>query len=60
MKLKRNIYFRGYYKTEPISNTLQINLDGGDLYIMSDKATGNDWHKRNINTLRHAAGFSGI
>jgi len=54
------LYFRGYNNSLPISNTLQINLEGGDLYIMSDKATGNDWHKRKINTLRHAAGISGI
>lgn len=24
---------------------------------MSDKAVGNDWKKRKIHTLRHAAGF---
>jgi hypothetical protein len=26
------------------------------MYVMSEKATGNDWKKKNILTLRHAAG----
>lgn len=29
----------------------------GDLYAMSVKATGNDWKKRKIYTLRHAVGW---
>jgi hypothetical protein len=33
-----------------------LTLQAGDLYIMSDKATGNDWKKSSILTLRHAAG----
>jgi len=44
-----------------IVNLLQlvkkINFNHGDIYIMSDKAVGNDWKKRKIHTLRHAAGF---
>jgi len=31
-------------------------LNDGDMYIMSDKAVGFDWKKRNTKTLRHAAG----
>jgi len=36
-----------------------IDLDGGDIYIMSDKATGNDWKRymRKGSHLRHAAGL---
>lgn len=37
---------------EPIN----IDLNHGDLYIMSEKAVGNDWLKRSKITLRHAAG----
>ena len=33
-----------------------VNLNHGDIYIMSDKAVGYDWKKRKIPTLRHAAG----
>jgi len=31
-------------------------LEDGDMYIMSEKASGFDWKKRSIYTLRHAAG----
>lgn len=45
-------YFNGERKGEPT----RINLSGGDVYIMSEKATGNDWKRKSIYTLRHAAG----
>jgi hypothetical protein len=31
-------------------------VDGGDVYVMSEKAVGTDWLKKNTLTLRHAAG----
>jgi hypothetical protein len=31
-------------------------LNDGDMYIMSDKAVGNDWKRSAIPTLRHCAG----
>lgn len=45
-------FCRGKVVGEPI----EVFLDSGDAYIMSEKAVGNDWKKRTINTLRHAAG----
>ena len=36
---------------------MRIDLSHGDMYIMSEKATGNDWKKSSIETWRHAAGF---
>ena len=33
-----------------------IQLNHGDMYIMSEKAVGNDWKLKNKPTLRHAAG----
>jgi len=33
-----------------------IELRGGDIYIMSEKAVGTDWKKKNVPTLRHSAG----
>lgn len=54
------LYYRGYEYGQPISNIIQINLEGGDLYFMSDKAVGYDWHKKNIPTLRHAAGITAL
>lgn len=39
-----------------VFDTIKLDLQDGDMYIMSDKAVGHDWKKRNIYTLRHAAG----
>lgn len=45
-------FCRGKVVGEPV----EVFLNSGDAYIMSEKAVGNDWKKRTINTLRHAAG----
>lgn len=45
-----------YLNSERISSILKIKLNSGDMYVMSDKAVGNDWKKRKIPTLRHASG----
>lgn len=50
------LHYRKYHNGEPISDVTTFNLEGGDLYIMSYKAVGNDWKKRKIPTYRHAAG----
>jgi len=33
-----------------------LSLNHGDMYVMSEKATGWDWKYRSRATLRHAAG----
>jgi hypothetical protein len=40
-----------------ISDPIKFILNNGDIYIMSDLATGKNWKKKKIPTLRHAAGF---
>ncbi len=40
----------------PVGNPIDILLNCGDVYIMSEKAVGADWKLRSIYTLRHAAG----
>ena len=40
----------------PVGDTIDITLNCGDVYIMSEKAVGADWKFRSIYTLRHAAG----
>ena len=37
-------------------NLNNLIIEHGDIYIMSEKAVGNDWLNSNIPTLRHAAG----
>jgi hypothetical protein len=38
------------------NDKLELTLNDGDMYIMSEKAVGTDWKKRSIASLRHAAG----
>jgi len=40
-----------------VSKSTKFVINHGDIYAMSEKATGNDWKKRSIYTLRHAAGL---
>jgi hypothetical protein len=49
--------YRWYIRGRQDSMQLNItDLGHGDLYMMSEKATGYDWKKSSIYTLRHAAG----
>ena len=50
------LYYQWYLNSEPIGTKLKIDLDGGDLYIMSEVAKGITWNKKDVFTLRHAAG----
>lgn len=43
----------------PVGRPVRITLDRGDAYIMSIKATGNDWKRTDLLTLQHAAGGFG-
>ncbi len=52
----RPIVWQYYYKYNPIGEKIQVLLEDGDMYIMSEKASGFDWKKKNIYTIRHAAG----
>jgi len=51
------LHYRWFNRGSPRPTIQTINLNSGDIYIMSEKATGNDWKHRSIhNTVRHAAG----
>lgn len=45
-----------YHRSERIGEPFCFNFGSGDLYLMSEKAVGNDWRKSSLYTLRHAAG----
>lgn len=47
--------FQWYRETERVGDMMTINLNHGDLLIMSEKAVGTDWRRRKISTLRHSA-----
>lgn len=48
--------YQWFQNGTPQGNPTVLQLHHGDMYVMSDKATGHDWKKRKIYTLRHAAG----
>jgi alkylated DNA repair dioxygenase AlkB len=50
------LHFQWYHRFRPVSTLITFTLSHGDLYVMSSKATGTDWKKSSIYTLRHSAG----
>tara|TARA_B110001452_G_scaffold248841_1_gene235910 strand:- start:285 stop:989 length:705 start_codon:yes stop_codon:yes gene_type:complete len=52
-----SLCFNWFKDCKPIGKKFETILNSGDIYIMSEKATGNDWRKKKIiYTLRHSAG----
>ena len=52
------LHYHWFHEGKPIGDTIKLTLNHGDLYVMSEKATGFDWKKKKEPTLRHAAGCS--
>lgn len=50
------LVYQWYFNSKPLGEKIRLDLNDGDIYFMSEKATGNDWKKKLIYTLRHAAG----
>ena len=50
------ICFNWFKGSKPLGTTFTTQINSGDIYIMSEKATGYDWKKRSLYTLRHSAG----
>ena len=50
------LHYQWYYENEELGPRIKLSIDDGDIYIMSEKATGYDWKKKSLLTLRHAAG----
>jgi len=50
------LYYQWFYHSNPLGERITIPLNAGDIYVMSEKAVGQDWRKKNIPTLRHATG----
>jgi hypothetical protein len=51
------LYYQWYQNSEPVGERIQVVLEDGDMYAMSEKAVGFDWLKKKIPTLRHASGI---
>jgi alkylated DNA repair dioxygenase AlkB len=52
------LYFQWYHKHNRVGNKIRVDLDGGDIYVMSELAVGTNWKKSTLYTLRHATGAS--
>lgn len=50
------ICFKWWYRNKSFGNLLNIELNNGDAYVMSEKTVGSDWKKSSIPTIRHSAG----
>jgi hypothetical protein len=50
-----DLQYQWFYKSEPVGKRVKVMLNDGDMYVMSEKAVGFDWLKKNTYTLRHAA-----
>jgi hypothetical protein len=50
------LYFQWYFDHERIGARVEIELNDGDMYVMSEKAVGTDWKSSTVFTLRHATG----
>ena len=50
------LYYQWYLRGEAVGPMIQVDLSGGDMYVMSEKAVGTDWKLRSVATLRHGTG----
>lgn len=50
------LHYNWFKNGIPIGKTAKFIINSGDIYVMNEKATGNDWKKKSLYTLRHAAG----
>lgn len=53
-----DIHYQWFKEGKPTGKRIMVPLNGGDIYLMSEKAVGTDWKKKKIFTLRHATGCS--
>ena len=50
------LHYQWFYRQQPHGDRIELRLEHGDMYAMSEKAVGTDWKRSVIPTLRHAAG----
>lgn len=51
-----SLCYHWYLRSERVGEKAEFILNHGDVYFMSEKATGCDWKRISIYTLRHSAG----
>lgn len=53
-----DMHYQWFLGGKDIGSRIKLPIGGGDIYVMSEKAVGTDWKKKDIYTLRHATGSS--
>jgi hypothetical protein len=53
-----DIHYQWFKEGLAVGKRVIVPLDGGDMYMMCEKAVGTDWKKKKIYTVRHATGSS--
>lgn len=51
-----SLAYQWYHNSSRVGSPITFTLNNGDIYYMSEKASGFDWRQRKVPTLRHAAG----
>lgn len=51
-----DMHYQWFQNGKPVGKRVIVSLNGGDLYLMCEKAVGTDWKQKKIYTLRHATG----
>lgn len=51
-----DMHYQWFKDGKPVGERIIVPLNGGDIYIMSEKAVGTDWKRKKVYTLRHATG----
>jgi hypothetical protein len=51
-----SLKYQWFYWCHRVADVIEFKVNHGDIYIMSEKASGFDWKKKKILTLRHATG----
>jgi hypothetical protein len=57
------LFFQWFQRSLPVGDPIKLDLNDGDMYMMSEKAVGFDWLKKIVPTLRHSTGsvkFTGV
>lgn len=51
-----DLHYQWFKDGESVGKRVKIEMNGGDVYVMSEKSVGTDWKKKKIYTVRHATG----
>ena len=52
------LHYQWFKDGSPVGERIILEVNSGDIYIMSEKAVGTDWKRKKVYTLRHATGSS--